>query len=43
MNARAAAIVRLERPLALGHGQHSSRFEGAELSAPAGKVLSEIG
>jgi len=38
MNARAAAIVRLERPLALGHGQHSSRFEDADLSAPAVKV-----
>lgn len=43
MNARAAAIVRLERPLALGHGQHSSRFEDADLSAPAVKVLSEFG
>ena len=43
MNARAAAIVRLERPLALGHGQHSSRFVDTDLSAPAGKVLSEIG
>lgn len=26
VNARAAAIVRLERPLALGHGRHSSKF-----------------
>ena len=26
VNTRAAAIIRLERPLALGHGQHSSKF-----------------
>src|SRR6478672_5604963 len=26
VNARAASVVRLERPLALGHGQHSSKF-----------------
>mgnify|MGYP007050312973 CR=1 FL=1 len=26
VNARAASVVRLERPLALGHGQHSSRI-----------------
>lgn len=29
VNPRAASVVRLERPLALGHGQHSSKFGGA--------------